>query len=58
MREFTSKLDTKIEEILDPDQFDRLLDFLPNEDLFPALTHKAIGERLELSQDTLAVSAR
>ncbi|MCU0713550.1 MAG: hypothetical protein MUC43_15930 [Pirellula sp.] len=53
MREFMSKLDSKIEEILDPDQFDRLLGLFAQRGLVQALTHKAIGERLELSQDTL-----
>lgn len=54
MREFTSKLDAKIEEILDPDQFDRLLGLFAQRGLAQALTHKTIGERLELSQDTLS----
>lgn len=53
MREFTSKLDAKIEEVLDPDQFDRLLGLFAQRGLVQALTHKAIGEKLELSGDTV-----
>lgn len=47
------KLDSKIEDILDPDQFDRLLGLFAQRGLSQALTHKAIGERLELSADTV-----
>jgi hypothetical protein len=53
MREFTSKLDAKIEEVLDPEQFDRLLGLFAQRGLVQALTHKAIGEKLELSADTI-----
>lgn len=47
------KLDAKIEDILDPDQFDRLLGLFAQRGLSQALTHKAISERLELSADTV-----
>lgn len=51
MAEMAAKADSKIQDILDPTQFDRLLGIFAQQDAVRALNHKLIAERLVITEE-------
>lgn len=51
MAEMAAKADAKIQDILDPAQFDRLLGIFAQQDTVRALNHKLISERLSITEE-------